>query len=255
MALSIKTLTNNFVKKRKGKKSLFFIPFFFTFANAVFGLLSVIKTFECDFIAAAYCIIFAAIMDFFDGKLARAFDSTSFIGMELDSLCDAVSFCFAPAILLHSWYFGSFGNYGIFLIALYLCAGLLRLARFNTISVNKQQNITYFLGMPTTLAAFLVSTLIIRFRIICTKIFPFFQNPVFLFIFIAVIACLMVSPVKFLSLKKVNYKLLTIAIIFGSMIYIPCFLSGLPAMFIGILSYVASSVLYYIATKISELLG
>ena len=111
MSLSLKTLNTFKFKnlKKKGKQNLFIVPFLFTFANAVFGLLSVIKTLECEFVTASYCIILAALMDFFDGKLARAFNSTSCLGMELDSLCDAISFCFAPAILLYSWYFHNFG--------------------------------------------------------------------------------------------------------------------------------------------------
>jgi CDP-diacylglycerol---serine O-phosphatidyltransferase len=249
MALSLKAFKLKNFKKR-GKQNLFIIPFLFTFANAVFGLLSVIKTFESDFKAAAYCIILAAIMDFFDGKLARAFGSTSGLGMELDSLCDAISFCFAPAILLYSWYFHSFGLYGTVLVCLYLCFGLLRLARFNIISLNKEQSISYFTGLPTTLAAFLIATFVIRFEIISTKIFQFFLNPTYMFVFIAFVACLMISPVKFLSLKKVNYKLLSFAISIGTIIYVPCFLAELPALFIGILSYIISSVIYYIFSKI-----
>jgi Phosphatidylserine synthase len=248
MSLSLKAFKFKNWKKR-GKQNLFVVPFLFTFANAVFGLLSVINTLESDFVAAAYCIILAAVMDFFDGKLARAFKTTSCLGMELDSLCDAISFCFAPAILLHSWYFSNFGTYGTILICLYLCFGLLRLARFNTISLNKEQSISYFIGLPTTLAAFLISALVIRFEIISTKIFKFLLNPVYMFVFIAFVAILMISHVKFLSLKKVNYKLLTFAVSIGTILYVPCFLAGLPALFMGILSYIISSVIYYIFSK------
>ncbi|KKP27256.1 MAG: CDP-diacylglycerol-serine O-phosphatidyltransferase [candidate division TM6 bacterium GW2011_GWF2_30_66] len=248
MAVSLKGLKTLKLKnlKKRGKQNLFVVPFLFTFANAVFGLLSVIKTLEADFVAAAYCIILAAVMDFFDGKLARAFKTTSCLGMELDSLCDAISFCFAPAILLYSWYFCNFGIFGTFLVCLYLCFGLLRLAKFNIISLNKEQNLSYFIGLPTTLAAFFISTLIIRFEIISNKIFPFLQNPIYMFLLIFCISGLMISSVKFLSLKKLNYKLLLFAGSIGIIIYVPCFLAGLPLLFIGILSYTLSSVIYYV---------
>lgn len=257
MALSLKILKTLKLKnlKKRGKQNLFVVPFLFTFANAVFGLLSVIKTFESEFKIAAYCIILAAVMDFFDGKLARALKTTSCLGMELDSLCDAISFCFAPAILLYSWYFCNFGIFGTFLICLYLCFGLLRLARFNIISLNKEQNISYFIGLPTTLAAFFIATLVIRFDIISNKIFPFLQNPVYMFLLILCISGLMISGVKFLSLKKVNYKLLLFVGSIAIIIYVPCFLAGLPLLFMGILSYIFSSVIYYVFFKGLRLLN
>src|SRR5262245_44761503 len=85
------------------KKKLFIIPFLFTFGNALCGFMSVIKTLDEEFMLAAFFILLAALMDLCDGRLARWFGSTSVLGMELDSLCDAISFCFAPAILLYSW--------------------------------------------------------------------------------------------------------------------------------------------------------
>src|SRR3989338_3074570 len=107
------------------------IPFFFTFGNVFFGFYSIIKTIEGDFIAAALCIMAAAIMDAIDGRLARFLGTAGDLGSELDSLCDAVSFCLAPSVLLYSWYLHDFGHAGLFVpaLVLYLCAGLFRLAR------------------------------------------------------------------------------------------------------------------------------
>ena len=91
------------------------VPFIFTFANVFFGFFSIIKTIEGDFIAAALSIIVAAVMDGIDGRLARYLGTDGDLGSELDSLCDAVSFCLAPAVLLYSWYLHGFGHAGLFM--------------------------------------------------------------------------------------------------------------------------------------------
>jgi len=49
--------------------------------------------------------------------------------------------------------------------------------------------------------------------------------------------------------------LLAFAASIGTIIYATCFLAGLPALFIGILSYIASSVIYYIFSKSVRLLN
>ncbi|MCF7900493.1 CDP-diacylglycerol--serine O-phosphatidyltransferase, partial [Candidatus Babeliales bacterium] len=136
------------------------IPFVFTFANALFGFLSIIKTIEGNFVFAGLCIMAAALMDAFDGRLARYLGTEGQLGTELDSLCDAISFCLAPAVLMYSWYLHDFGHAGIFVIALvfYVCAGLLRLARFNITAADQS---VFFLGLPTSIAAFFIVQIIL----------------------------------------------------------------------------------------------
>lgn len=231
---------------RSGKKKLFVIPYFFTFASAIFGLFSVIKTFEGNFVTAAYFILFAGIMDAFDGRLARAFGSSSYLGMELDSLCDAISFCFAPAILLYSWRFDDFGLWGIAVLAFYLCAGLLRLAKFNIATASKPKEIGFFIGLPTTLAALLISLLVINYQWASERIFAFLKHPTAMMLFVGILAFLMVSPVRFLSFKKINPRLS----IFGGLILLILLMfsvvHGIPLFFLGLFSYVLSCILFYV---------
>ncbi|MDP3888991.1 MAG: CDP-diacylglycerol--serine O-phosphatidyltransferase, partial [bacterium] len=156
--------------KKSGKKNLFIIPYIFTFLNACFGFLSIIKTLEFDFVMAAYCIILAACMDLLDGRLARAFGSTSCFGMELDSLCDAISFCLAPAILLYNWYLTDLDLVGFVVLSFYICAGLSRLARFN---IGIHTNKMFFVGLPTPVAAFLMSEFVLHSTWIDGSIFSF----------------------------------------------------------------------------------
>jgi len=235
--------------KEKGKQRLFVIPYFFTFANAVFGLLSVIKTLEGDFFGAAYCIILAGVMDLFDGRLARAFGSSSYLGMELDSLCDAVSFCFAPAILLYSAYLHKVGIFGVTIVSLYLCCGLLRLAKFNILS---QDNLSqdFFIGLTTTLSAFLIAQLVLHYNWICQQLFPFLSSPYGLALFVLTLSFLMISPVTFLSFKKINPRLSLLAGSLVVMIFSFGFAYGIPLLFMGIFSYIVSSIFYFVYLRL-----
>lgn len=235
--------------KQKGRKNLFIVPYFFTFANAVFGLISVIKTFEGDFTGAAYCIIFAGVMDMFDGRLARAFGSTSYLGMELDSLCDAVSFCFAPVILLYSWYFHDLGVLGFVVLSLYLCCGLLRLAKFNISSVQQADNGDHFVGLTTTLAAFLVAQLVINFDWISKFLMPFLLYYQGVVLFVVIIAFLMISPISFPSFKGISSRFSLLAGAFVVTIFTIGFFYGLPLLFLGIFSYILSSIFYFAVSK------
>jgi CDP-diacylglycerol--serine O-phosphatidyltransferase len=198
---SLYCATKNTTKKYK--QSLFVIPYCFTFLNAFFGFLSLVKSFEGDYNSAAYYILLAAFMDAFDGRLARAIGSSSYLGMELDSLCDAVSFCLAPSILVYTLFNDSFGTLGLAVIGLYLCAGLLRLARFNTTSDSQQLN---FIGLPTTMAAFLIASCVLYRPWIMAHPAKIFFHPIGLHISMLVIAFLMISPLQFPALKRYRIK-------------------------------------------------
>lgn len=198
--------------QNSGKKNLFIIPFFFTFGNAFCGFLSVINTLEEDYFTAALFILLAALMDLCDGRLARWFGSTSVLGMELDSLCDAISFCFAPAILVYSWSLYQLGTFGMIVLGLYLCAGLFRLARFNITSVNQT---SYFTGLPTTIAAFFFANLVLYESWIAQSSFASMMRPERIAFMVSVVALLMISSIKFPSLKAVKMKVSTGLLVAG----------------------------------------
>ena len=185
------------------KKSLFVIPFFFTFANAVLGLLSVCKALDSEFIAAAYCILLAAFLDGLDGRLARAFGSTSILGMELDSLSDAISFCLAPVVLLYSWEVQDFGTIGFIVLAIYLCSGLFRLAKFNTISTMQTNN---FMGLPTPVAAFFLTCLVLYHEWIQESLAHFLLGKNVLIGLVIFMSFLMISTISFPSFKHNKFS-------------------------------------------------
>lgn len=181
--------------KAMGREKKFVIPCLFTLFNACCGFLSLIKTLEGNYSAASYFIIVAVFMDMLDGRVARVLRSTSAIGMELDSLADAVSFCVAPAVLLYSGNNLNTSVAGVIVLSLYLCAGLSRLARFN-VSEPKP----FFIGLPTTVAAFCIAQFMLQ-----ESWFAYMgwtPSYTVLLSLIAALGMLMVSPVRYPAFKK-----------------------------------------------------
>ena len=185
------------------------VPFLFTFANALFGFLSIIKTIEGDFLAAALCIIAAVIMDGCDGRLARYFNTSGELGSELDSLCDAISFCLAPCVLLYSWYLHHFNTIGLFgvVLGLYLCAGLFRLARFNTlIHDDLVDQSVFYSGLPSTIAAFFIAVLIAYDAFLVDSFVHRLLTAKIMAGLIILLALLMISTFSFPVFKKITLK-------------------------------------------------
>jgi CDP-diacylglycerol--serine O-phosphatidyltransferase len=176
-----------------------FLPFLFTFGNAFFGFCSLILAVEGEKIAAAYCIFVSALMDALDGRVARMMKVESDLGLELDSLCDAISFCLAPAYLTYVWYLRDFGFVGAFVAGLFLLAGLFRLARFNLL--HSEQDV-FFIGLPTTIAGCFVVTVLLGLQ---GKSVPY--SAVGLLILLGMLAWLMVSSVRFPTFKKRVFRI------------------------------------------------
>ena len=236
--------------QNSGKKNLFLIPFLFTFGNALCGFLSVIQTLEENYFLAAFFIVMAACMDLCDGRLARWFGSTSVLGMELDSLCDAISFCFAPAILLYSWSLYDLGIAGMVVLGLYLCAGLFRLARFNVISVTQTNS---FVGLPTTIAAFFFANLVMYESWLASSSFAWVLRPERIAFTVTIIALLMISSVKFPSLKTVKMRLATSALAFGAALLAAwLLLKGYPLFLVIAAGYIVISFLISIFKEITR---
>lgn len=200
-----------------GKPRLTILPNLCTFINAFLGLLAVIKAIEADFIIASYCIALAACMDVLDGALARFFDATSDFGMELDSLCDAISFCCVPAIVMYSWCLHDQGLLGFGVLACYLGAGLFRLARFNVTTVYAKD---YFVGLPTTAAALCIASLVL-----CIPQGYLYTKKMVLYsmLVMSCLSVLMVSTIRFPSWKRLcrkkNRRLLGLLIVVSIIFY------------------------------------
>jgi CDP-diacylglycerol---serine O-phosphatidyltransferase len=99
--------------------------------NFLFGFTSIIQSVKGNYQAAAWFIILAAIVDAFDGRLARLTGTADRLGIELDSMADMVSFGAAPALLVFQARLHGFPVLGFVIAFAYLFAGGWRLARFN----------------------------------------------------------------------------------------------------------------------------
>jgi CDP-diacylglycerol---serine O-phosphatidyltransferase len=80
---------------------------------------------------AVAAIVFAAVLDGIDGRVARMIKGQSKFGAELDSLADFVNFGVAPGLMLYFWQLHELRNAGWIAAMVFAISGGLRLARFN----------------------------------------------------------------------------------------------------------------------------
>ena len=123
------------------------------------GLTAIRMAFEDRYALALAAIVFAAILDGIDGRLARLLKGTSRFGAELDSLSDFVNFGVAPALILFFWGLHDLKSAGwIAAMAFAICAGL-RLARFNVMIEDPDRPAwtgNFFVGVPAPAGAIIV---------------------------------------------------------------------------------------------------
>lgn len=79
---------------------MFNIPNLFTAANMLFGVLAIFFALNGRLEWAPFCVFIAAILDFFDGFLARILKQQGELGKQLDSLADMISFGLAPGVIM-----------------------------------------------------------------------------------------------------------------------------------------------------------
>lgn len=125
------------------------IPNIFTFINLSCGILSILSTFDKNYLWAGIFIIIAGLVDRYDGRIARYLQVSSDLGKELDSLADLVSFGVAPSILVYLLFnlkdFGPAGILGIAVLLIFPICGAYRLARYNATDFDGT-----FTGVPIT---------------------------------------------------------------------------------------------------------
>ncbi|MEO4053070.1 CDP-alcohol phosphatidyltransferase family protein [Solibacillus sp. CAU 1738] len=157
--------------------------------NLSLGLFSILLTFNKEYALAAMMILIAAVIDRYDGRIARFFNVSSELGKELDSLSDLTSFGIAPAILIcikfDFFNNGSLGELGIVIVFLYVISGSFRLANYN---INEFEG--YFTGVPITVAGSILTFF---------TIFNFNAQILIAIILLMLFAYLMVSKIQ---LKK-----------------------------------------------------
>ncbi len=181
----------------KQKNALYILPNLFTTANMFAGFYSIIKSYQSDFLTAAWLLVLAVLFDNLDGKIARLTHCESRFGFEFDSLSDLVSFGVAPAFLMYTFALSDMGRIGIIAASLFLLTGALRLARFNAITTKTSD----FVGLPIPGGAIIIASIILsilHFNI------EYKDYKIFFLVSVYVISFLMVSTIKYRSFKKIK---------------------------------------------------
>jgi len=118
-------------RQRHGIPFRAMIPNAITLLALCFGLTGVSLAIGGEWEKGIGSIVFAGVLDGFDGRIARLLRAQSKFGAELDSLSDNIAFGTAPALILFLWSLQTAPRFGwIAALALAVCCAL-RLARFN----------------------------------------------------------------------------------------------------------------------------
>src|SRR6195256_1651803 len=127
------------------------VPNVITLLALCAGLSGIRLAIEERYELALGAIVFAAMLDAVDGRVARMIKGTSRFGAELDSLADFVNFGVAPGLILYFWTLQDLGHAGWIVAMVFAICAALRLARFNVMIEDPNRPAwagNYFVGMP-----------------------------------------------------------------------------------------------------------
>ncbi len=195
------------------------LPNMLTLMGVCIGLTSIRFALDGKYELAIVAIIFAALIDGLDGRIARLIKGTSKVGKELDSLTDVISFGVAPAFVMFFWKLNTLGKFGWLLCLIYVICVALRLARFN-ISSNQDSSWrdSFFEGVPSPAGGILVLTPLI----ISLSGFNSFQlnYDIIVPIFFIITSFLLISKFPSYSFKKIVIpRKTTIFLLFGIVLF------------------------------------
>tara|TARA_Y100001970_G_scaffold198059_1_gene240963 strand:+ start:177 stop:959 length:783 start_codon:yes stop_codon:yes gene_type:complete len=140
------------------KKRRHLLPNALTLIGVCLGISSIKFALDGNYGLSVIFLLFAALLDGLDGRIARLIDGTSEFGKELDSLTDFVSFGIAPALILFFWELKNYGKIGWAITLIFSVCCVLRLARFNLTKIQKEEEwkVNYFEGIPSPAGGILV---------------------------------------------------------------------------------------------------
>lgn len=203
------------------------IPNSFTMTNMVLGFIAVIiasRGSHADLAIAGSLVFVASFFDFIDGATARALGVESPVGLQLDSLADAVAYGIAPGFIAYQAYLSRLPeialgiNWGMVLAPIFPICATYRLARFN-VDDSGDEN---FKGLPSPAAGIFICSIPALYS---SKIFFIgeinFSMPMELFVpLFAVVALLMVSTIDYSKVFSSMIRKGKAVIIMGSIITI-----------------------------------
>lgn len=185
------------------------VPNLITLLALCAGLTAIRLAFENKLDLALAGIVFAALLDGIDGRVARMLKGTSKFGAELDSLADFVNFGVAPALILYFWGLHDFKSFGWIAALVFAICGGLRLARFNVMIDDPHKPAwagNFFTGVPAPAGAIVV-LLPIYLNFLGVPRGP--SLTAFTLVFALFVAFLMVSRLPVFSGKQVGKRVPT----------------------------------------------
>ncbi|MBI4773649.1 MAG: CDP-diacylglycerol--serine O-phosphatidyltransferase [Deltaproteobacteria bacterium] len=187
-------------KRLDRKKSIFVLPNLITTGSLFLGFYAAISSIQAHFPQAALAVVGSMFLDGLDGRIARLTKTTSRFGTEYDSLADLIAFGLAPALMIYLWALEPFGRMGWLAAFLFVTCGALRLARFN-VQVDTVPG-DHFNGLPIPAAAAMLAATVLFFDHLNLGSHVF-HVPIMVMIY--GLSFLMVSTVKFVSFKNMDY--------------------------------------------------
>ena len=201
------------------KKTRVILPNILTLIGVCIGLSSIKFALDSKYEIAVIAIIFAALIDGLDGRIARLIKGTSKVGKELDSLTDVISFGVAPAFIMYFWSLNNLGKFGWLLCLIYVVCVALRLARFNVHSNEEASwKDNFFEGVPSPAGGILVLMPLI-YSLSELKFLNINYNFI-VPVFFILVSLLLISKVPTYSLKKIVVpRTMTIFLLFGIILF------------------------------------
>jgi CDP-diacylglycerol--serine O-phosphatidyltransferase len=218
------------------------VPNVITLLAICAGLTAIRLSTEGRMELAVAAIVFAAVLDGVDGRVARMIKGQSKFGAELDSLADFVNFGVAPGLILYFWQLNDLSNVGWIAAMVFAISGGLRLARFNATMDDPNKPAfaaNYFTGVPAPAGA--ITVLLPVYLAFLGMPMP----PVLLTAFYTLlIAFLMVSRLPVFSGKTVRMRVPPEMVlpVFVSVVFFVALLIGYPWHILS-----AGSVLYLLS--------
>jgi CDP-diacylglycerol--serine O-phosphatidyltransferase len=200
-------------KRRPMRRVVVLMPNGLTLFNLMCGIYAIILSIRGDLGTAPAWIVAGGIADALDGRVARATGTGSRFGEELDSLVDAISFGFAPALMV---YLGipNPGTWEWLLVFIFTSCAVMRLARFNVEQAGRKK--TNFHGLPSPAAGLTLASYYWFSRT------PLYNQAVILFTdsktladlpwhtilrgLMAMLAALMISDVPYPAVPSIGFK-------------------------------------------------
>jgi len=196
-----------------------------------------------------YLITGSVILDGFDGTVARLTKTESNFGVQLDSLVDAATFGVVTGILIYIWGFqGKYAALGKVIGFVFLSAGIIRLARFNVLKEAEAYISNVFFGLPIPLGALSIGSFVLIFE----KPLVEKHDVIFFSIFVILVAILMISNIKYRTMKRLDSKNNLLILFFLAVVI--ALLFNFPTYTIPTISllYLTSPIFFFLVDKLKK---